>query len=159
MDCSLPGSAVHGIFQARELEWVAIAFSKMEYYIAIKIMTFATCRNMMNLTDILSNKINQNEKTACFDVQFKWNSKLNKTNLGFPMAQQVRYLPAMQETQEDVGLIPWLGRSPGGGKWQSTPVSFPGESHGHRSLASYSPKGRKELDTTERLSTIHGDRS
>ena len=27
MDCSLPGSSVHGIFQARLLEWVAIAFS------------------------------------------------------------------------------------------------------------------------------------
>ena len=28
MDCSLPGSTVHGIFQARVLEWGAIAFSK-----------------------------------------------------------------------------------------------------------------------------------
>ena len=27
MDCSLPGSSVQGIFQARVLEWVAIAFS------------------------------------------------------------------------------------------------------------------------------------
>ena len=27
MDCSLPGSSVHGIFQARVLEWVASAFS------------------------------------------------------------------------------------------------------------------------------------
>ena len=27
MDCSLPGSCVHGIFQARVLEWVAIAFT------------------------------------------------------------------------------------------------------------------------------------
>jgi len=27
MDCSLPGSSVHGIFQARVLEWVVIAFS------------------------------------------------------------------------------------------------------------------------------------
>ena len=27
MDCSLPGSSVHGIFQARVLEWCAIAFS------------------------------------------------------------------------------------------------------------------------------------
>ena len=27
MDCSLPGSAIHGIFQARVLEWGAIAFS------------------------------------------------------------------------------------------------------------------------------------
>ena len=28
MDCSLPGSFVHGIFQARILEWVAICFSR-----------------------------------------------------------------------------------------------------------------------------------
>ena len=28
MDCSLPGSSVHGIFQARVLEWVALFFSK-----------------------------------------------------------------------------------------------------------------------------------
>ena len=27
VDCSLPGSSVHGIFQARVLEWGAIAFS------------------------------------------------------------------------------------------------------------------------------------
>ena len=30
MDCSLPGSSVHGIFQARILEWGAIAFSRYE---------------------------------------------------------------------------------------------------------------------------------
>jgi len=28
MDCSLPGSSVHGILQARILEWVAISFSR-----------------------------------------------------------------------------------------------------------------------------------
>ena len=36
MDCSLPSSSVHGIFQARVLEWVAIAFSlpyALLYYI------------------------------------------------------------------------------------------------------------------------------
>ena len=31
MDCSLPGSSVHGIFQARVLEWGAIAFSTLAY--------------------------------------------------------------------------------------------------------------------------------
>ena len=31
-DCSLPGSSIHGIFQARVLEWVAIAFSKKNIY-------------------------------------------------------------------------------------------------------------------------------
>ena len=30
MDCSLPGSSVHGLFQARVLEWGAIAFSDRE---------------------------------------------------------------------------------------------------------------------------------
>ena len=31
MDCNPPGSSVHGIFQARVLEWVAIAFSALQY--------------------------------------------------------------------------------------------------------------------------------
>ena len=35
--------------------------------------------------------------------------------------------------------------------WQPTPVFLPGKCHGHRSQASYSPCGCKELDTTERL--------
>ena len=30
MDCSLPGSSIRGIFQARVLEWVAIAFSDIK---------------------------------------------------------------------------------------------------------------------------------
>ena len=34
---------------------------------------------------------------------------------------------------------------------QSTPVLLPGKSHGQRSLVGYSPWGRKESDTTERL--------
>ena len=37
MDCSLPGSSVHGIFQARVLEWGAIAFSDIYIYIDIDI--------------------------------------------------------------------------------------------------------------------------
>ena len=32
VDCSLPGSSVHGIFQARVLEWSAIAFSDFSHY-------------------------------------------------------------------------------------------------------------------------------
>ena len=40
MDCSLPGSSLHGIFQARVLEWGAIAFSTYnEYYSEIKMET------------------------------------------------------------------------------------------------------------------------
>ena len=37
MDCSLPGSSVHGIFQARVLEWVAIAFSDVCVYLNVNL--------------------------------------------------------------------------------------------------------------------------
>ena len=47
----------------------------------------------------------------------------------------------------DLGLIPGLGRFPGEGKGLPIPVFWPGEFHGL-----YIPRGRKELDTTERLS-------
>ena len=41
MDCSLPGSSIHGIFQARVLEWGAIAFSGMHLEKAL--IPKATC--------------------------------------------------------------------------------------------------------------------
>ena len=34
MDCSLPGSSIHGILQARILEWIAISFSRGSFQIA-----------------------------------------------------------------------------------------------------------------------------
>ena len=42
MDCSLPGSSVHGIFQARVLEWGAIAFSE-RFHIAGEIGCLGVC--------------------------------------------------------------------------------------------------------------------
>ena len=51
----------------------------------------------------------------------------------------------------DADSIPGLGRSPGEREWQPTPVFLPGEFHGQRSLAGYSPWSPRELDTTERL--------
>ena len=47
-----------------------------------------------------------------------------------------------------MGLIPELGRSPGEGKWQPTPV-FLENPYGQRILAGYSPWGCRELDMTE----------
>ena len=49
------------------------------------------------------------------------------------------------------GFDPWVGKIPWRRKWQPTPVFLPGESHGRRSFVGYSPRGLKELDTTERL--------
>ena len=42
MDCSLPGSSVHGIFQARVLEWVAIAFSGDPYNLNVDAFDIVT---------------------------------------------------------------------------------------------------------------------
>ena len=47
------------------------------------------------------------------------------------------------------GFYPWVRKIPWRRAWQPTPVFLPGESHGQRSLAGYSPWGCKVLDTTE----------
>ena len=66
------------------------------------------------------------------------------------VAQMVKNLPAMQEAQ-----VPSLGHPDLLAKGMATiPVFLPGESHGQRSLAGYSPWEFKELDRTEGL-TFH----
>ena len=61
------------------------------------------------------------------------------------MAQTVKNPPAMQETP-----VQSLGQEdPLEKEWHPTPVLLPGESHGQRSLESYSPWGCKESDRTK----------
>ena len=79
MNCSPPGSSIHGIFQARVLEWGAIGAPRFN---------------------------------------------------------------------------PWVGKIPWRREWLPTSGFLPGESHGQRSLAGYTPWGCKESDTTEQL-TLH----
>ena len=72
----------------------------------------------------------------CYPTQYSWASLV---------AQTVDNLPGMQETQ--VGS---LGQEdPLEKEMATTTIFLPGKSHGQRSLVSYSPWGRKELDTTE----------
>ena len=62
----------------------------------------------------------------------------------------VKRLPTMQETR-----VRSLGREdPLEKEMEPAPVLMPGESHGWRSLVGYSPWGRKESDTTERLHSL-----
>ena len=62
------------------------------------------------------------------------------------VAQTINNLPAMQDTR----FAPWVEKILEKGM-ATTPVFLPGEFHGQRSLARYSPWGHKESDTTERL--------
>ena len=47
------------------------------------------------------------------------------------------------------GLDPWMGTVPWRKTWLPTPVFLPGEFHGQRSLAGYSPWDHKESEMTE----------
>ena len=56
------------------------------------------------------------------------------------LAQTVKSLPAVQEKP---GFSPWVGKIPLRRKWQPTPVPLPGKSLAWRTLAGYSPRGRR----------------
>ena len=84
-------------------------------------------------------------------------SSLRDTNVSFDLWYVVSGLPWWLSGKESAfnagaagvsGSIPGLGRSQERA-WQPTPVFLPGESHGQRSLAGYSPQGQKE--STESL--------
>ena len=51
---------------------------------------------------------------------------------------------------------PWAGKIPWRRAWQPVPVFLPGESHGQRSLAGYSPWSHKESDMTK---TLHNNKT
>ena len=91
MDCSPPGSSVHGIFQARVLEWGAIAFSDL---------LFLGERKKNCLIILLSQHCWRRDRlpTPVF--------------LGFPGGSAVKESVC---NVGDLGSIPGLGRSPGEG--------------------------------------------
>ena len=70
----------------------------------------------------------------------------------FHLGLVVKNPPANAGDTREASSIPGLGRFLGGGHGNPTPVFLPGESHGQRRLAGYSPWGHKKSDTTEQLS-------
>ena len=88
-------------------------------------------------------------------LQELWCLMVSKENMKLPQLPET--LPGSSDGNEsaynagDLGSIPGLGRFPWRRKWQPTPVFLPGESHGQRNLAGYSPWGHKESHTTEWL--------
>ena len=65
MDCSLPGSSIRGLFQARVLEWGAIAFSRIQYeettiqgcrawFVIIRIILLLYCICIHRLVSIIA---------------------------------------------------------------------------------------------------------
>ena len=58
------------------------------------------------------------------------------------------------DTGDNIGWIPGSEWSPRGRKKQTTSGFLPRKFHGQRSLAGYSPKGHKELDTTKHIKHV-----
>ena len=142
MDCSLPGSSVHGVHQARILEWVAMPSSKGSSWPRIEPILLHLLHWQAGslplappgkpwknfIRDIIFNKV------LCY---------LNKSEQSWLLAMQENWVPSLG----------WEDALEKGKATQSS--ILPGELHGQRSLAGYSPWGHKESDTTERLTCSH----
>ena len=91
---------------------------------------------------------------ACFDQEISVPRRqiicLHTPNMGFPDGSGDK-----ESTCDvgDLGSIPRLGSSPGGGHGNPLQYSCLENPHGQRSLAGYSPWGHKESNMTKRLST------
>ena len=70
---------------------------------------------------------------------------------GVPLPSPFALLVRIISNARDLGSIPGLGRSPGGGHGNSLRYSWLENPHGQRSLVGYSPRGCNESDTTECL--------
>ena len=70
---------------------------------------------------------------------------------GFPGSSSGKEPACQCRRHKRHGFNPWVRKVPWNRAWHPTPVFLPGESHGRRSLGGYSPRGRKESDTTEQL--------
>ena len=68
---------------------------------------------------------------------------------GFPAGTSGKEPACLCRRRRRPRFDPWVRKIPWRRKWQPTPVFLPGRFHGQRSLAGYSPRGRKESDMTE----------
>ena len=71
--------------------------------------------------------------------------------LGFPCGSNGKEAVCQCRRHKRCEFYPWIRKIFWGRAWQPTPVFLPGESHGQRSLAGYSPWGYKESDMSEEI--------
>ena len=83
MDCSLPGSSVHGIFQARILEWVAISSSRASPFLRLP----AQNKVQMKLLSSLRTEQKQGEVTAFAGCGRKMNNNCFPSDSQFSIPQ------------------------------------------------------------------------
>ena len=153
MDYSPPGPFVHGILQARLLGWVAIPFSRGSSWprdwtqVSWIAGTFFTVWAAMLLAGIRSSTLTETRMAAksLGGKENNFNIRMVasfRALMGFPSGSMVR-IRLQCKSHRRQGFDSWVRKIPWRKKWQPTPVLLPGDSHGQRSQAGYSPYGRK----------------
>ena len=136
MDCSPPGSSIHGIFQARVLEWVAISFSRRSSL--PRDWTWVSCIVSRCFTIWATREV-----TKWINL-LKWIKLIYNHSDFFTHTNKLLALFCLIKDFDQL-YISWRRQ------WHPTPALLPGKSHGRRSLVSCRPWGREESDTTEQL--------
>ena len=136
LDCSPPGSSVHGILQSRILEWVAMPWSRVSSQ-----PRDWTCISCISC-------IAGGFFTAA--PKYTWG---NSWQTGFPGGCNGKEFTWQCRRHNTCEFNPWVWQMPQRRKWHPTPVFLLEEFHGQKSLANYSLWGCKELDMTEHTHT------
>ena len=130
LDCSLPGSSVRGILQARILKWVAISFSRDLPNPGIESRSSALQADSLpteppgKTTNYLRN---------------------GNQNWGFPGGTSGKEHTCKSRKLKRSGFNPWVRKIPWRREWQPTPVFLSGKSHGQRILVGYNPWSLKRV--------------
>ena len=129
MDCSLPGSSVHGIFQAKILAWVAIFL----------------------LQEIFPTQGLNPGLPHCRQILYPRSSKGSPSQVALVVKKKQKTKnPPANAGDKRYRFDPWVGKIPWRRARQPPPVFLTGESHGQRNLAGYGTWDCKESDRTDR---------
>ena len=137
--CSPPGSSIHGILQARILEWIAISFSRGSSRSRDQTQVSCIAGRRFNLwatREALANKWQQQfiryTRHSAQDTPYVYEPLFSWWLCDKGICLQCR-------SHRSCGFDPGVRKIPWRRKWLPTPVFLLGESHGQRSLAGYSP--------------------
>ena len=78
-----------------------------------------------------------------------WSENASKNRLGFPGVSSSKDPACQCWRHKRHWFHPWVMKIPWRRAWQPSPIFLPGEFHGQRSLAGYSPWGHKDSDVTK----------
>ena len=114
MDCSLPGSSAHGIFQARVLEWGAIAFSNdYIYHQANKIILSSSINIRLNIWFLSVIKQEGNQYVVMKVFSFPGNFKHSKLLFSNSTPPKIIDFPGGSDGKESACSAGDLGSIPG----------------------------------------------